>query len=117
MRTAQIIGATTKCATILVAVLVLSVLGLVPTTAFAAGGGRTATAVTATSKGAAVAPLSGIAGQRGAILLDVAANVSNVVLFNTWTGMCADLPGYGTDPINTPVNQYYCNDTSSDNQL
>src|SRR5215467_12976690 len=104
MRTNYVIGATTRRATILVAVLMLSVLRLVPTTVSAAGE-RTPTAVAATSKGAAVVPVSGIAGQQAATPPGAAANVSNVVLFNTWTGMCADLPGYGADPINTPVNQ------------
>jgi hypothetical protein len=44
-------------------------------------------------------------------------NINNIVLYNTWTLQCADLPGHGIDGINTPADQYYCDDTSGDNQL
>jgi hypothetical protein len=45
------------------------------------------------------------------------ADASNVALFNYWTLACADLPGFGADPVNTPVEQYDCNFGRGDNQL
>jgi hypothetical protein len=52
-----------------------------------------------------------------------AADYNNVALVNQWTthatakAQCADLPGFGVDPINSPVNQYPCTaNASSDNQ-
>lgn len=38
-------------------------------------------------------------------------------LGNTWTGLCMDLPNYGSVGVNTPLSQYGCNTSESgDNQ-
>ncbi|MFE0459946.1 ricin-type beta-trefoil lectin domain protein [Kitasatospora sp. NPDC058965] len=39
------------------------------------------------------------------------------LLYNTVTTKCADLPNYGPGSLGTPVAEYTCNGTSSDNQL
>lgn len=45
------------------------------------------------------------------------ASGTPVLIRNSWTGQCADLPNYGAPSLNAPVNQYTCNDTTADNQL
>ncbi|MFE6776921.1 RICIN domain-containing protein [Streptomyces sp. NPDC057702] len=42
--------------------------------------------------------------------------VKGVVLKNTMTRMCADVPGYGMGTLNGPVNQFTCDGSDRDNQ-
>ncbi|MBT2412011.1 ricin-type beta-trefoil lectin domain protein [Streptomyces sp. ISL-12] len=49
-------------------------------------------------------------------LANAASSQSAVLLKNTATGKCADVPGYGTGSVDGPVRQYICRDGSSDNQ-
>ncbi|MEU3185089.1 RICIN domain-containing protein [Streptomyces sp. NPDC006923] len=44
------------------------------------------------------------------------ATVTGVLLKNTMTGLCADVPNYGKGKLNGPVNQFYCDRSSNDNQ-
>jgi hypothetical protein len=65
----------------------------------------------------AIVPIS-IPANAGAATGDaIAPDYSLAVLFNTWTGKCADLPGYDVSSLNAPVTQYTCDSTSADNQL
>ncbi|MFF7334393.1 RICIN domain-containing protein [Streptomyces sp. NPDC090306] len=48
---------------------------------------------------------------------NTASSQSKVLLKNVTTGMCADIPYYQKGKVNGPVNQYYCDGTSADNQL
>jgi hypothetical protein len=43
--------------------------------------------------------------------------VSNVLLKNAASGLCADIPGYGKGSVNGKVAQYYCALGSADNQV
>ena len=45
------------------------------------------------------------------------AGVSNVLLKNAASGLCADLPGYGNGSVNGKVAQYYCALGNADNQV
>ncbi|KPI30531.1 Ricin B lectin [Actinobacteria bacterium OK074] len=42
---------------------------------------------------------------------------SNVLLFNTTTRKCVDIPDYDKGKINGPLREFTCNGTSADNQL
>ncbi|MFK0110979.1 RICIN domain-containing protein [Streptomyces sp. NPDC091217] len=42
---------------------------------------------------------------------------TNVLLRNTTTKKCADIPGYGDGSSNGPVREYTCDETTADNQL
>ncbi|MEV5953009.1 RICIN domain-containing protein [Streptomyces sp. NPDC051987] len=42
---------------------------------------------------------------------------TNILLRNTTTKKCADLPGYGDGTSNGPVREYTCDETTADNQL
>jgi Ricin-type beta-trefoil lectin domain len=42
---------------------------------------------------------------------------NNILLYNTTTHKCADIPGYDKGSINGPVEEYTCDGTSNDNQL
>jgi hypothetical protein len=78
-------------------------------------GTSTAAAAAAAGKpGNAVPHVIGIPGGRATA---APGDINGINLGNWWTELCADLPGYGWDPPNTPVNQYTCNGTSGDNQL
>lgn len=46
----------------------------------------------------------------------VVTDRSKILLKNAATGMCADLPYYGPGKLGTPVNQYFCDGSESDNQ-
>ncbi|MFJ5227492.1 RICIN domain-containing protein [Streptomyces sp. NPDC088400] len=48
---------------------------------------------------------------------NAASSASRVLLKNTTTGLCADVPGFGKGANETRVNQYPCNGTDADNQL
>jgi Ricin-type beta-trefoil lectin domain len=45
------------------------------------------------------------------------AGVSNVLLKNSASGLCADVPGYGRGSTDGPVAQYYCALGDADNQV
>jgi hypothetical protein len=45
------------------------------------------------------------------------AGVSNVLLKNSASGLCADVPGYGKGSTDGPVAQYYCALGDADNQV
>jgi hypothetical protein len=45
------------------------------------------------------------------------AGVSNVLLKNAASGLCADVPGYGKGSSDGPVAQYYCALGDADNQV
>ncbi|WP_433190366.1 RICIN domain-containing protein [Actinoallomurus sp. CA-150999] len=45
------------------------------------------------------------------------STVTRVLLHNTMTGLCADVPGYGNGSIEGPINQFTCTRSNSDNQL
>jgi hypothetical protein len=45
------------------------------------------------------------------------AGVSNVLLKNAASGLCADVPGYGRGSADGPVAQYYCTLGDADNQV
>lgn len=45
------------------------------------------------------------------------AGVSNVLLKNAASGLCADLPAYGNGSVNGKVTQYYCALGDADNQV
>jgi hypothetical protein len=45
------------------------------------------------------------------------AGVSNVLLKNAASGLCADLPGYGNGSVNGEVTQYDCTLGDADNQV
>jgi hypothetical protein len=45
------------------------------------------------------------------------AGVSNVLLKNAASGLCADVPGYGKGSADGPVAQYYCALGDADNQV
>lgn len=47
----------------------------------------------------------------------VFTGVSHVLLKNTATHLCADLPDFGKGTVNGPVNQYPCTMGSADNQV
>ncbi|MFK0116960.1 RICIN domain-containing protein [Streptomyces sp. NPDC090994] len=49
-------------------------------------------------------------------LANAASSQSAVLLKNTATGKCADVPGYGKGSVDGPVRQYICRDGGSDNQ-
>ena len=40
-----------------------------------------------------------------------------MLLKNLGTGLCADLPDFGNGKVNGPVNEYYCQPGSGDNQM
>lgn len=40
-----------------------------------------------------------------------------MLLQNFGTGLCADMGGFGAGTVNGPVNQYYCQPGSGDNQM
>ncbi|WP_406438207.1 RICIN domain-containing protein [Streptomyces sp. NBC_00631] len=42
---------------------------------------------------------------------------TNILLRNTTTKKCADVPGYGNGTSNGPVREYTCDETTNDNQL
>ncbi|MFF4291676.1 hydrogenase expression protein, partial [Streptomyces sp. NPDC001633] len=42
---------------------------------------------------------------------------TNVLLLNTTTRKCADIPGYGNGTSDGPVREYTCDETTHDNQL
>ncbi|MEU9407518.1 RICIN domain-containing protein [Streptomyces sp. NPDC048281] len=46
-----------------------------------------------------------------------ASGSARILIKNLATRMCADVPGYGVGKQDGPVEQYYCDETSSDNQL
>ncbi|MGK3940967.1 RICIN domain-containing protein [Streptomyces caeruleatus] len=48
---------------------------------------------------------------------NAASSAGNILLKNSTTGLCADVPNYGNGKIDGPVNQYPCNGTTGDNQL
>ncbi|GAA4617051.1 hypothetical protein GCM10023195_75950 [Actinoallomurus liliacearum] len=45
------------------------------------------------------------------------STVTRVLLHNTMTGLCADVPGYGNGSIEGPINQFTCTRSNGDNQL
>ncbi|MEV5750311.1 RICIN domain-containing protein [Actinoallomurus sp. NPDC052308] len=45
------------------------------------------------------------------------STVTRVLLHNTMTGLCADVPGYGNGTNNGPINQFTCTRSNGDNQL
>ncbi|MCO6008472.1 RICIN domain-containing protein [Actinoallomurus purpureus] len=45
------------------------------------------------------------------------STTTRVLLHNTMTGLCADVPGYGNGSIEGPINQFTCTRSDSDNQL
>jgi hypothetical protein len=45
------------------------------------------------------------------------AGLSNVLLKNTASGHCADIPNYGNGTLNGPVREYYCRPGTGDNQM
>jgi hypothetical protein len=45
------------------------------------------------------------------------AGVSDVLLKNAASGLCADVPGYGRGSTDGPVAQYYCALGDADNQV
>ncbi|GAA4622894.1 hypothetical protein GCM10023196_016910 [Actinoallomurus vinaceus] len=45
------------------------------------------------------------------------STTTRVLLHNTMTGLCADVPGYGNGSIEGPINQFTCTRSNSDNQL
>jgi hypothetical protein len=49
-------------------------------------------------------------------LANAASGQSAVLLKNTATGKCADVPAYGKGTVDGPVRQYICRDGGSDNQ-
>ncbi|NUO40745.1 MAG: ricin-type beta-trefoil lectin domain protein [Streptomyces sp.] len=48
---------------------------------------------------------------------NAASSARTVLVRNSTTGLCADVPDYGNGKIDGPVNQYPCNGTAGDNQL
>lgn len=42
---------------------------------------------------------------------------TDMLLKNLGTGLCADLPDFGNGSVNGPVNEYYCQPGSGDNQM
>ncbi|MEU4653710.1 RICIN domain-containing protein [Streptomyces sp. NPDC023723] len=56
------------------------------------------------------------AGPTARELANAASSQSAVLLKNTSTGKCADLPAYGKGSADGPVTQYICRDGGSDNQ-
>ncbi|AEW92794.1 MULTISPECIES: RICIN domain-containing protein [Streptomycetaceae] len=55
--------------------------------------------------------------QRSAPFPVVFAGAGHVLLKNAGTGLCADIPGFGSGSVNGPVNQYYCQPGDGDNQM
>ncbi|MEV5706432.1 RICIN domain-containing protein [Actinoallomurus sp. NPDC052274] len=45
------------------------------------------------------------------------STVTRVLLHNTMTGLCADVPGYGNGTNDGPINQFTCTRSNGDNQL
>ncbi|WP_329343137.1 RICIN domain-containing protein [Streptomyces sp. NBC_00663] len=48
---------------------------------------------------------------------NAASSARTILVRNSTTGLCADVPDYGNGKIDGPVNQYPCNGTANDNQL
>ncbi|GAB3976041.1 hypothetical protein GCM10029978_061750 [Actinoallomurus acanthiterrae] len=45
------------------------------------------------------------------------STTTRVLLHNTMTGLCADVPGYGNGSVEGPINQFTCTRSDDDNQL
>jgi hypothetical protein len=55
-----------------------------------------------------------VAGLTGSV--QASEGDQSVLLYNTRTGKCADVPGYGPGVPDGPVNQYTCDGSAGDNQ-
>ncbi|MGP2436810.1 RICIN domain-containing protein [Streptomyces sp. JW3] len=74
------------------------------------------TAAAKTKKKKTTATTKKAAGPTARELANAASSQSAVLLKNTATGKCADLPAYGKGSVDGPVTQYICRDGGSDNQ-
>jgi hypothetical protein len=45
------------------------------------------------------------------------STMTNVLLHNVMTGLCADIPNFGNGKVEGPIRQFTCDGTSADNQL
>ncbi|MFE2109439.1 RICIN domain-containing protein [Kitasatospora sp. NPDC059463] len=70
-----------------------------------------ATRFLATAGVAALLPLAFASQAQAAVY------IGNFALYNVSTGKCADLPGYGWNQPDSPVNQYGCALGTGDNQM
>jgi hypothetical protein len=65
----------------------------------------------------AVAGVAALAPLLGATSAHAATYIGTYALYNDTTGKCADLPNYGSNPLNTPVTQFNCTLGAADNQM
>ncbi|MCC9308327.1 RICIN domain-containing protein [Kitasatospora sp. RB6PN24] len=66
---------------------------------------------------AILAPLAGTVSAHAAGTSTHVTFAGQFALYNDTTGKCADLPNYGSNPVNTPVTQYNCTLGPGDNQM